>query len=313
MQEYERTWSDIKNKLPHFTFKLSQHKSSLLSLASSRLTTALPISAHIFSPFHLLHRCFFHHCRTLTVAPETSGYRFFHHCWSFTLTTVSPPSVGVLLPQTVMMKQDVWQHMRYVIMKWSGHDKFHNKKEVMAVMTVEKAMSIESLKTPATATRTVILMTNLSLPPLMNLVLGEPGSGGSSTLSVVGAVKKWEKFDLEKSTETWNKLSDANCELEKQLNLLSKLAEENWDSYKTVVDSCSVLKSQKWEGQFSKTWDVEIVKALLGARDVMLNIRSQMRQMGEAAGIPVSSFVFFLNGNFTLEHNHHLIVYISCN
>ena len=62
---------------------------------------------------------------------------------------------------------------------------------------------------------------------------------------MVGAVKKWEKSDPEKSTETWNKLSDANCELEKQLNLLSKLAEENWDSYKTVVESCSVLKSEK--------------------------------------------------------------------
>nr|AMB19700.1 phosphomevalonate kinase 1 [Taraxacum kok-saghyz] len=129
--------------------------------------------------------------------------------------------------------------------------------------------------------------TKFSLPPLMNLVLGEPGSGGSSTPSMVGAVKKWQKSDPEKSTETWNKLLDANCELEKQLNLLSKLAEENWDSYKTVVESCSILKSEKWEGQFSKTSDVEIVKALLGARDAMLKIRSHMRQMGEAAGIPI--------------------------
>lgn len=129
--------------------------------------------------------------------------------------------------------------------------------------------------------------TKFSLPPLMNLVLGEPGSGGSSTPSMVGAVKKWQKSDPEKSTETWNKLSDANSELEQQLNLLSKLAAENWDSYKTVVESCSMLKSEKWEGQFSKTSDVEIVKALLGARDAMLKIRSHMRQMGEAAGIPI--------------------------
>ncbi|KAL4588437.1 hypothetical protein LXL04_001327 [Taraxacum kok-saghyz] len=35
-----------------------------------------------------------------SIVTETSVYRFFHHCWSFTLTTVSPPSVGVLLPQT---------------------------------------------------------------------------------------------------------------------------------------------------------------------------------------------------------------------
>lgn len=75
--------------------------------------------------------------------------------------------------------------------------------------------------------------------------MGEPGSGGSSTPSMVGAVKKWQKSDPQKSTETWNKLSEANSELEQHLNLLSKLAAENWDSYKTVVESCSMLKSEK--------------------------------------------------------------------
>lgn len=32
-----------------------------------------------------------------------------------------------------------------------------------------------------------------------------------------------------------------------------------------------------------------VVKALLGAREAMLGIRHHMRQMGEAAGIPVHS------------------------
>lgn len=36
-----------------------------------------------------------------------------------------------------------------------------------------------------------------------------------------------------------------------------------------------------------------VVKALLGARDAMLEIRNRMRQMGEAAGIPVCSFFHF--------------------
>lgn len=42
-----------------------------------------------------------------------------------------------------------------------------------------------------------------------------------------------------------------------------------------------------------------IVKALLGARDAMLEIRNQMRQMGEAADVPVSPFhLFFKKKNF---------------
>lgn len=35
-----------------------------------------------------------------------------------------------------------------------------------------------------------------------------------------------------------------------------------------------------------------VVNALLAARDAMLRIRSNMRQMGEAAGIPVGLFHF---------------------
>ncbi|KAJ0566573.1 putative phosphomevalonate kinase [Helianthus annuus] len=129
--------------------------------------------------------------------------------------------------------------------------------------------------------------TKFSLPPLMNLILGEPGSGGSSTPSMVGAVKKWQKSDPEKSKETWDRLSEANSALEAHFNLLSKLAAENWDSYKSVIDSCSMHKSEKWKGQFSEASHVEIVKALLGAREAMLKIRCHMRQMGEAAGIPI--------------------------
>nr|AYM51329.1 PMK [Matricaria chamomilla] len=129
--------------------------------------------------------------------------------------------------------------------------------------------------------------TKFSLPPLMNLILGEPGSGGSSTPSMVGAVKKWQKSDPQKSKDTWNKLSEANSALVAQFNLLSKSAADSWDSYKAVITGCSMLKSEKWMEQFSEATHVEIVKALLGARDAMLKIRFHMRQMGDAAGIPI--------------------------
>lgn len=47
---------------------------------------------------------------------------------------------------------------------------------------------------------------------------------------------------------------------------------------------------EQWKGQFSEARHVELVEALLGAREAMLKIRTHMRRMGEAAGIPVSSF-----------------------
>lgn len=62
---------------------------------------------------------------------------------------------------------------------------------------------------------------------------------------MVGAVKKWQKSDPQKSLDTWRRLSEANSALELQLNLLRKLAKEQWDAYKSVIGSCSMLTSDK--------------------------------------------------------------------
>ncbi|MFS7923194.1 putative phosphomevalonate kinase [Helianthus anomalus] len=129
--------------------------------------------------------------------------------------------------------------------------------------------------------------TKFSLPPLMNLLLGEPGTGGSSTPSMVGAVKNWQKSDPQRSSDTWKRLSEANTTLEAQLTLLSKLAEDHWEIYQSVIYSCSMCQPQKWAEQASEAVSHEIVKALFGARDAMLNIRSEMKLMGMAAGIPI--------------------------
>ncbi|XLR15173.1 hypothetical protein S83_043111 [Arachis hypogaea] len=131
--------------------------------------------------------------------------------------------------------------------------------------------------------------TEFSLPPLMTLLLGEPGTGGSSTPSMVGAVKKWQKSDPHKSLDTWRRLSEANSQLEIQLNFLSKLAKEQWDAYKSVIDSCSKLRSEK----------EAVIKALLGAKEAMLGIRYHMRLMGEAAGVP--NHKQFLDATLNLE------------
>lgn len=129
--------------------------------------------------------------------------------------------------------------------------------------------------------------TKFSLPPLMNLLLGEPGTGGSSTPSMVGAVRNWQKTDPQNSLDTWRQLSNANTTLEAQLNMLSQLAEQHSETYKSVIYNCSMHQSEKWIEQASEAISQEIVKALFGARDAMLKIRFHMQQMGKAAGIPI--------------------------
>ncbi|KAM3233225.1 phosphomevalonate kinase, peroxisomal isoform X2 [Capsicum annuum] len=129
--------------------------------------------------------------------------------------------------------------------------------------------------------------TKFSLPPLMTLLLGEPGSGGSSTPSMVGAVKKWQMSDPQNSLETWRKLSEGNSALEMHFNTLHKLAERNYNVYEHVINACSLLPAEKWLEMANEPSEAEIVKELLRARDVMLGIRYYMRKMGEAAGIPI--------------------------
>ncbi|XP_073122869.1 phosphomevalonate kinase, peroxisomal [Henckelia pumila] len=126
-----------------------------------------------------------------------------------------------------------------------------------------------------------------SLPPLMTLLLGEPGAGGSSTPSLVGAVKKWQKSDPKNAQATWTKLSEENSALEMHLNTLSQLAQNNYDAYRTAINHCSLITSAKWSGVATEPNHMEVVRALSGARDAMLGIRSNMRNMGLAAGIPI--------------------------
>ncbi|KAI4370777.1 hypothetical protein MLD38_019087 [Melastoma candidum] len=130
-------------------------------------------------------------------------------------------------------------------------------------------------------------ITKFSLPPLMSLLLGEPGTGGSSTVSMVGAVKKWQKSDPQKAMETWNKLSEANKTLELRLNDLSAIAKENWDLYKHVIQQCSHHKASKWTELAKEPGEETLVRTLLKARDSMLEVRFHLRAMGVAAGIPI--------------------------
>lgn len=59
-----------------------------------------------------------------------------------------------------------------------------------------------------------------------------------------------------------------------------------------IVEDLTHPGSIQWMELSSEPTDAEIVKALLGARDTMLEIRFHMHLMGQAAGIPVGSLYF---------------------
>ncbi|XP_020582926.1 phosphomevalonate kinase, peroxisomal [Phalaenopsis equestris] len=125
------------------------------------------------------------------------------------------------------------------------------------------------------------------LPPLMTLLLGEHGSGGSSTPSMVGSVKQWKNSDPKNSLETWTRLANANAKLEALLNSLNKYAREQWAIYKHIMETCSSCAHGKWLEQAVDHYQEEIVKSLLGARDTFFEIRFLLQQMGKAAGVPI--------------------------
>lgn len=126
-----------------------------------------------------------------------------------------------------------------------------------------------------------------SLPPLMTLLLGEPGTGGSSTPSMVGSVRQWQKSDPQNSREIWGRLAAANSMLEEELKTLNKFAVEQWQVYKHIIGTCSGHAHGKWMEQAADQYQESIVKSLLGARNAFIDIRFHMQQMGKAAGVPI--------------------------
>nr|QMU23686.1 phosphomevalonate kinase [Eleocharis dulcis] len=126
-----------------------------------------------------------------------------------------------------------------------------------------------------------------SLPPLLTLLLGEPGTGGSSTPSMVGSVRKWQNSDPTNSQEIWQKLADSNLLLESHLKNLNKYSHDHYDSYKNVITACSRLPWNKWVEMVSDQIGEMVVKSLLSTREAFLQIRYFLREMGKAAGVPI--------------------------
>lgn len=126
-----------------------------------------------------------------------------------------------------------------------------------------------------------------ALPRGLMLVVGEPGFGGSHTPSMVGAVQAWRKRDPEKAKTVWAALAEANLSVEKGL-LLLKDAAQSEDSYKSTLQACSTSAADQWRILCGDTPDrLQTVTALLETREAFLLVRSLLRHVGEAAGVPI--------------------------
>ncbi|XP_024377116.1 phosphomevalonate kinase, peroxisomal [Physcomitrium patens] len=126
-----------------------------------------------------------------------------------------------------------------------------------------------------------------ALPPGLMLVVGEPGFGGSHTPSMVGAVQAWRKRDPEKATPIWNALAEANLSVEKGLLHLKTVAGSG-KFYENILESCSTSSADKWKILHGDTpGSLEVVMSLLETRQAFLQVRSLLRHVGEAAGVPI--------------------------
>lgn len=126
-----------------------------------------------------------------------------------------------------------------------------------------------------------------ALPPGLLLVVGEPGFGGSHTPSMVGAVQAWRKRDPEKAKPVWAALAEANLSVEKGL-LHLKDASQSGEAYKSTLQACSTSSADKWRSLHGDSPEsMEVVTALLETREAFLQVRSLLRHVGEAAGVPI--------------------------
>ncbi|KAG0591706.1 hypothetical protein KC19_1G194900 [Ceratodon purpureus] len=126
-----------------------------------------------------------------------------------------------------------------------------------------------------------------ALPSGLMLIVGEPGFGGSHTPSMVGAVQTWRKRDPVKAEPVWAALAEANLSVEKGL-LRLKDAFESGEAYKSTLQACSTSSADKWKSLYGDTPErLEVVTALLETREAFLQVRSLLRHVGDAAGVPI--------------------------
>ncbi|KAI5081909.1 hypothetical protein GOP47_0001652 [Adiantum capillus-veneris] len=126
-----------------------------------------------------------------------------------------------------------------------------------------------------------------ALPPSLQLIVGEPGFGGSHTPSMVGAIQRWRKSFPQKANALWSELGQSNMDVERSLSALKMIAKDKVNEYKSVLQVCDNLTAEQWKYGCEGEIHLQVVEALLATRHAFLKVRSLLRQVGEAADVPV--------------------------
>lgn len=126
-----------------------------------------------------------------------------------------------------------------------------------------------------------------ALPPLLQLIVGEPGFGGSHTPSMVGAIQRWRKTHPQKAEALWSELGQCNMDVERGLSSLKMLAKDHLHEYGNAIEACDDSTAEQWKEKCKGDTHLLVLEALLATRCAFLKVRALLRQMGEAAGVPV--------------------------
>lgn len=126
-----------------------------------------------------------------------------------------------------------------------------------------------------------------ALPPLLQLIVGEPGFGGSHTPSMVGAIQRWRKADPQKAEAVWTELGQFNTDVERGLFSLKTLAKDHVQEYESALECCDDSTAEQWKEKVKGEVHRLVVDALLVTRHAFLKVRALLQKMGEAAGVPV--------------------------
>jgi len=121
------------------------------------------------------------------------------------------------------------------------------------------------------------------VPPGLRVVMGDVDCG-SSTPGMVRHVLAWRKEKGQVANALWDSIEEQNQGLINMFAALSLAADERQEDYVTALHTLAVTKGQFTTVQGSGNVVIQVLSQL---RNRILSIRRSIREMGEAADVPI--------------------------